>query len=147
MTDATERQDVIRLPRPWERDAFVPFLESADLAEWAVGPMGSKEEDAMAPATGWSDKDERQYEHVRQSSKARGKSTRRATEIAARTVNKQRRREGRTPNKTTQGTGNPNRPLEERTVDELRNIASDLAIAGRSGMRKRELVEAIRGRR
>lgn len=46
----------------------------------------------------WSDKDERQYEHVKKSEKESGKSEERAEEIAARTVNKQRREEGRTKN-------------------------------------------------
>lgn len=60
----------------------------------------------------WTDKDERQYEYVKQSVRQQGKPESQAQEIAARTVNKQRRREGRTPNKTTQGTGNPNTKLE-----------------------------------
>lgn len=46
----------------------------------------------------WSKKDERQYEHVKDSEKDAGKSTDRAEEIAARTVNKQRKKEGRTKN-------------------------------------------------
>ena len=95
----------------------------------------------------WSGKDERQYEHVKESEQQRGRSTKRAKEIAARTVNKQRREEGRTPNRTTQGTGNPRTSLEDRKVEELRNIASDLEIEGRSKMRKRELVSAIQERR
>jgi hypothetical protein len=44
----------------------------------------------------WSAKDERQYEHVKESEKKEGKSTERAKEIAARTVNKERKKEGRT---------------------------------------------------
>ena len=44
----------------------------------------------------WSNKDERQYEHVKASEKKEGKSTERAEEIAARTVNKNRKKEGRT---------------------------------------------------
>lgn len=96
---------------------------------------------------GWSSKDERKYEHIKESSLERGKSEKRAKEIAARTVNKGRREEGRTPNKTTQGTGNPNKGLEDRTVDELKNEARDLGIEGRSKMRKRELVSAIRSKR
>ena len=43
----------------------------------------------------WSRKDERQYEHVKISEKKQGRSSARAKEIAARTVNKQRRKEGR----------------------------------------------------
>lgn len=95
----------------------------------------------------WSNKDERMYEHIKESSEERGMPEKRAKEIAARTVNKNRREEGRTPNKTTQGTGNPNRSLDARTVNELRNIASDLKIEGRSKMRKDDLVEAIRKKR
>ncbi|MBB3205853.1 plasmid stabilization system protein ParE [Rhodopirellula rubra] len=92
----------------------------------------------------WADKDERQYEHIKDSQLDRGKSEDRAEEIAARTVNKQRREEGRTPNKRTQGAGNPNTSLEDRTVDELRNRAAELNIDGRSKMNKAELVAAIR---
>lgn len=94
----------------------------------------------------WSKKDQRQYEHIKESSLERGKSEDRAEEIAARTVNKQRREEGRTPNKTTQGTGNPTSALEERTKDELYNRARELEIEGRSRMNKDELVRAIRER-
>jgi hypothetical protein len=98
------------------------------------------------PQEAWSDKDERQYEHVKESEKERGKSTDRAEEIAARTVNKQRREEGRTKSgqKKTSGTGNPNTKLEDRTKDELENRAAELDIEGRSSMDKDELVQAIR---
>jgi hypothetical protein len=44
----------------------------------------------------WSAKDERQYEHVKESEKKEGRPTGRAKEIAARTVNKERKKEGRT---------------------------------------------------
>ena len=94
----------------------------------------------------WSNKDERKYEHIKESSQERGKSEDRAEEIAARTVNKQRREEGRTENKRTQGTGNPNRGYEERSKDELYNIAKERNIEGRSGMNKDELVRALRKR-
>lgn len=94
----------------------------------------------------WIDKDERQYEHVKKSSMRRGRSEERATEIAARTVNKQRRQQGRTQRRRTSGTGNPNTPLEERTRDELYNRARQLGVSGRSRMRKSELIEAIRSR-
>jgi plasmid stabilization system protein ParE len=94
--------------------------------------------------TAWSNKDERKYEHIKESAEERGMPEKRAEEIAARTVNKGRREEGRTPNKTTQGTGNPNRGLEARTVGELRNRAKQLKIEGRSKMNKAELLRAIR---
>ena len=48
------------------------------------------------PPKAWSPKDERQYEHVKESERDEGRSPKRAKEIAARTVNKQRRKEGRT---------------------------------------------------
>jgi len=48
------------------------------------------------PRRGWSRKRERQYEHVKESELRRGRSRDRAEEIAARTVNKQRRRVGET---------------------------------------------------
>jgi hypothetical protein len=95
----------------------------------------------------WSDKDERKYEHIKDSERERGASKERAKEIAARTVNKGRREEGRTPNKTTQGTGKPGSSLDDRSVDELRNMASKLDIEGRSKMKKSELVSAIRKKR
>jgi hypothetical protein len=91
----------------------------------------------------WSRKDERQYEHIKESELERGASADRAKEIAARTVNKHRREEGRTPGKTTQGTGNPNVALEERSRDELYNLAKELDIKGRSKMSKDELSKAI----
>jgi plasmid stabilization system protein ParE len=94
----------------------------------------------------WSDKDERKYEHIKDSAVESGKSVSRAKEIAARTVNKGRREEGRTPRQTTQGTGNPNRRLEERTRDELYNRAKQLGVEGRSKMNKEELLAALRKR-
>lgn len=99
------------------------------------------------PQTKWSNKRERQYGHIKKSAKKRGKSTRRAKEIAARTVNKQRRQSGQTPRKKTQGTGNPNRGLAARSRDELYNMARRMKIEGRSKMNKKQLVEAIQRRR
>lgn len=94
----------------------------------------------------WTDKDERQYKHIKDSALERGKSEEKAEEIAARTVNKQRRKEGRTPKRTTQGTGNPNTRLEDRTKDELYNRAKQLDIEGRGDMSKEQLIEAIRNK-
>lgn len=47
----------------------------------------------------WSNKDERQYEHIKKSEQQQGRSQKRAEEIAARTVNRQRSKEGRTNKK------------------------------------------------
>lgn len=93
----------------------------------------------------WSDKRERQYDHIRDSAKKRGASTKRAKEIAARTVNKNRREEGETKSrrKTTSGTGNPNSRLAERSKQELYNLAKKRDIPGRSGMSKSELVRSL----
>ena len=100
----------------------------------------------MPPRGVKSAKRKRQYEHIKQSASESGKSNRRAKEIAARTVNKQRRKEGRTPNRTTQGTGNPRRALQERTKLELYNLAKERDIDGRSKMTKDELVRALGSR-
>jgi hypothetical protein len=48
----------------------------------------------------WTKKDERQYEHVKESEKKSGRNPRRAKEIAARTVNKNRKKQGRTKSKS-----------------------------------------------
>jgi plasmid stabilization system protein ParE len=94
----------------------------------------------------WSNKDERMYEHIKEGYEDRGMKKDRAKEIAARTVNRERREEGRTPSSRTQGTGNPRQGLEARTKDELENRAKELNIRGRSRMKKDELVQAIRDR-
>ncbi len=55
------------------------------------------------PQKAWSKKRERQYEHIKDSEKKQGASTKRAKEIAARTVNKERARSGeaKTSSKTS----------------------------------------------
>jgi plasmid stabilization system protein ParE len=100
------------------------------------------QEDVMPRA--WSDKDERKYEHIKESAQERGTSADRAKEIAARTVNKQRREEGRTPNATTQGTGNPNRSYEERSKQELVNLAKERGVDAPTTKKKDELIRALR---
>ena len=92
----------------------------------------------------WTSKDRRQYEHIKEGYEQRGTPEDRAEEIAARTVNKERREEGRTPNERSEGTGNPRHGLESRTRTELENRARELHIHGRSKMSKDELVQAIR---
>jgi hypothetical protein len=92
----------------------------------------------------WSAKDERKYEHIKESNLERGLSEDKSQGIAARTVNKARREEGRTPNKRTQGTGNPNTALESRTRDELYNLARQREVKGRANMSKSELISALK---
>ena len=94
--------------------------------------------------TAWSPKRERQYQHIKEDAQKRGIRPRRAKEIAARTVNKQRRLHEETSNRRTQGTGNPNSPLEERSRQELYNRAAELGVRGRSRMDKTGLIRAIR---
>lgn len=81
---------------------------------------------------------------IEKSQQRRGESARRAEEIAARTVNRDRRREGRTPKTRSSGTGNPNTPFEARTKVELYNLAAERGVDGRSKMTKAELVTALR---
>jgi hypothetical protein len=50
----------------------------------------------MPPRGVKSPKRKRQYEHIKESEMKRGRGTRRAKQIAARTVNKQRRKAGET---------------------------------------------------
>jgi hypothetical protein len=68
----------------------VPILRSSERREENLGG------EPMPPRGVKSPKRKRQYEHIKQSATKRGKSTRRAKEIAARTVNKQRRKAGTT---------------------------------------------------
>jgi plasmid stabilization system protein ParE len=51
-------------------------------------------EEVVMPRRAWSDKRERQYEHITDGLRERGESEETAEEIAARTVNKERARAG-----------------------------------------------------
>src|SRR5215204_5348184 len=106
------------------------------------------------PQEAWSNKRERQYEHIKDSAEERGASTKRAKEIAARTVNKERARSGeaRTSSRTSrqdissgrrggQRSGT-NRP-KGRTKEQLYNEAKQMNIAGRSKMNKAQLQRAV----
>ncbi|QLE75332.1 plasmid stabilization protein [Streptomyces rectiverticillatus] len=98
---------------------------------------------------GSSPKRERQYEHIKESAEQRGEGTKRAKEIAARTVNKERARSGesKTASKSStrdmssskrggqrshSGAGGP-------TYDQLYAEAQRRNIHGRSHMNKAEL--------
>lgn len=54
----------------------------------------------------WSNKDDRQFSHIKDSEQDRGRSEDRAEEIAAATVNKRRRTEGRTKEQRESGDAN-----------------------------------------
>tara|TARA_R110002096_G_scaffold410854_1_gene610699 strand:- start:222 stop:524 length:303 start_codon:yes stop_codon:yes gene_type:complete len=92
----------------------------------------------------WRNKDKRQYRHIKDSLVRDGEQNQTAKEIAARVVNKHRRLNEKTRNKTTMGTGNPNSRLEDRTRDELYNRAKQLNIKGRSRLNKAGLIDKIR---
>ena len=103
----------------------------------------------------WSAKRERQYEHVKDSAEDRGASTKRAEEIAARTVNKNRAQSGesRQASKTSLQDKSPQQRGGERsgnrkgpggpTKDQLYNEAKKRNIDGRSKMTKKELERAL----
>src|SRR4051794_17445873 len=96
----------------------------------------------------------RQYEHIKESEQEQGRSTRRAEEIAARTVNKERARssESRQASRTsTQDKSSGQRGGERsgtnrpkgRTRDQLYNEAKQLGVEGRSSMNKSQLQRAV----
>ncbi len=58
------------------------------------------------PQQAWSAKRQRQYEHIKESEK-KGRSTKRAKEIAARTVNKERAHAGETESRANSSTAKP----------------------------------------
>ena len=106
------------------------------------------------PQEAWSAKRERQYEHIKESAEERGASTKKAKEIAARTVNKERARSGeaRESSRTSRDDmssgrrgglrSGTNRP-KGRTKEQLYNEARKMNIAGRSKMNKQQLQRAV----
>jgi plasmid stabilization system protein ParE len=106
------------------------------------------------PQEAWSNKRERQYEHIKDNAKKRGTSTKKAKEIAARTVNKERARSGesRTSSPTSRRDlssgrrgglrSGTNRP-KGRTKEQLYNEAKRMNISGRSKMNKQQLQRAV----
>ena len=105
------------------------------------------------PGNQWSDKRERQYEHIKEGLKERGKDEDTAEEIAARTVNKERAQHGEseTASPTSVNDLSPGRRggLRShsgeggRTYDQLRAEAKRMGIKGRSAMNKAQLERAV----
>jgi len=106
----------------------------------------------------WTDKQERKYQHIVESEKDQGESTKRAKEIAARTVNKERARKGQadTASRTSthdisssrRGGLRSGRPGPRgRTRDQLYNEARQKGIEGRSKMTKAQLQRAVDARK
>ena len=106
------------------------------------------------PQEAWSSKRERQYEHVKESAKERGASTKRAKEIAARTVNKERARTGeaRESSRLSRsdmssgrrgGLRSGTQRGKGRTKEQLYDEAKRMNIRGRSKMNKGQLQRAV----
>lgn len=68
----------------------------------------------MPPRGVKSAKRKRQYEHIKESAQKRGRSTKRAKEIAAATVNKQRREAGQTKKSKSKSSGSSSRSSGSR---------------------------------
>ncbi|HEV2789906.1 MAG TPA: hypothetical protein VGV69_01235 [Solirubrobacterales bacterium] len=97
----------------------------------------------------------RQYEHVKKSEKEAGRSEKRAEEIAARAVNKEKARAGESKSSSrssTKGRSASSRGGKQsgngpggRTREQLYNDAKKLGIEGRSKMSKKQLEKAVAG--
>lgn len=100
-------------------------------------------------------KRERQYKEIKKSEKEQGRSSKRAEEIAARTVNKERARSGESNTASRSSTGGRSSSSRGgkrsghgpggRTREQLYNDAKKLNIEGRSKMSKDELQHAVAG--
>ena len=105
------------------------------------------------PQQAWSDKRERQYEHIKEGLVERGRSEDTAEEIAARTVNKERARAGeaRTSSRSStddissgrRGGLRSHKGPGGRTKAQLYNEARTKNVAGRSKMTKAQLERAV----
>jgi hypothetical protein len=100
-------------------------------------------------------KRDRQYKHIKKSEKEAGRSTKRAEEIAARAVNKEKARSGESKSSSrssTNGRSASSRGGKQsgkgpggRTREQLYNDAKKKGIEGRSKMSKNELEKAVAG--
>jgi hypothetical protein len=96
----------------------------------------------------WSNKRERQYEHIKDSEKKQGRSTKRAKEIAARTVNKERAQKGETKSSSSRSrSGSSSSGNGGQTKEQLYQQAKRLGIDGRSKMSKQQLQRAVSRRK
>jgi hypothetical protein len=105
------------------------------------------------PQQQWSDKRERQYEHIKSGLKKRGRGEETAEEIAARTVNKERARSGEAKQRSRSSTEDissgqrggqrSHSGSKGRTKQQLYADARRKGIKGRSTMTKAELARAV----
>jgi len=97
----------------------------------------------------------RQYEHIKRSEKKAGRSAKRAEEIAARSVNKEKARSGESRSRSRSSTRGASASKRggsrsgsgpgSRTREQLYNDARKLKIKGRSRMNKKQLQRAVAG--
>ena len=110
------------------------------------------------PQQAWSAKRERQYEHIKEGEKKQGTSTRRAKQIAAATVNKERARKGEAKSASRSsrrdissgrrgGLRSGTNRAKGRTKEQLYNEAKRRNISGRSQMTKAQLQRAVDARK
>jgi hypothetical protein len=105
------------------------------------------------PQQAWTDKRERQYEHIKEGLLDRGRKEERAEEIAARTVNKERARAGESDQASRTSTDDISSGRRGglrshsgsggRTRDQLYNEAKQKGVEGRSKMNKAQLERAV----
>ncbi len=105
------------------------------------------------PQQAWSNKRERQYEHIKSGLKKRGRSEDTAEEIAARTVNKERARNGEAEQASKTSTKDISSARRGglrshsgsggRTKAQLYGEAKRKGIEGRSKMSKADLERAV----
>jgi plasmid stabilization system protein ParE len=105
------------------------------------------------PQPGWTKKRERQYEHIKDGLLERGTKEKKAEEIAARTVNKERARAGEARESSRTSTDDisssrrgglrSHRGPGGRTKAQLYEEAKRKGIEGRSKMTKAELERAV----
>ena len=106
----------------------------------------------MSPKA-WSEKRERQYEHIKEGLEDRGRDEAEAEQIAARTVNKERAQAGESEESSRTSTEDlspgrrgglrSHKGSGGRTRDQLYEEAKRKSIEGRSKMSKAELEKAV----
>jgi len=128
----------------------VPSLVAGTLLA-GQGFFGQRE--IVMPRKQWSAKRERQYGHIKDGLRARGKSDDEASEIAARTVNKVRAQSGEAETASSaslkdmspsrRGGLRSHRGAGGRTYRQLYEEARSKGIPGRSQMNKAELQKTL----
>lgn len=106
------------------------------------------------PRPEWTDKQDREYQHIVESERDQGRSEKRSKEIAARTVNKERAQKGQTKTASRSSvedmsssrrgglrSGHPG--PRGRTREQLYNEARQRGVEGRSKMNKEQLRRAV----